>query len=71
MDSTFLKWKEPECVWETVTAFVGDSTFIREIAEMFEEDFRNSREVRSEEISDKPYWFKLAVRLARLAAPLQ
>ena len=54
-----------------VTAFVGDSTFVEEVAEMFEEDFRNSREVKVEEYSEKPFWFKLAVRLARLTAPVQ
>lgn len=54
-----------------ITALVTDSTFTREVEEMFETDFASSRRVRAREYSDRPFWFRLAVRLARLTSPIQ
>ena len=54
-----------------ITALVADETFIGEVEEMFEADFAQSRVVRDDEYSSRPFWFRLAARLARLTAPVQ
>ncbi len=54
-----------------ITALVADERFAREVEEMFEGDFARSREVGPEEYSERSFWFRLAVRLARLTAPVQ
>lgn len=54
-----------------ITALVVDRDFAGRIEEMFEEDFRASRSVGEGEYRDKPFLFRLAVRLARLTAPIQ
>ena len=38
---------------------------------MFEEDFAHSRQMGPEDMQDWPFWFKLAIRLARLTSPIQ
>ena len=53
-----------------LTVLVPDRTFNSEVAEMFKEDFRHSRIMQPGEVEEKPYWFKLLVRLARLSAPM-
>ena len=42
----------------------------RLIEEMFEEDFLRSVPVAADEYSGRSFWFRLAVRLARLTSPL-
>jgi hypothetical protein len=37
---------------------------------MFEEDFRSSRLMTQADLDDKPFWFRPAVRAARLTAPV-
>jgi hypothetical protein len=37
---------------------------------MFEADFARSRKMHAGEYDEKPAWFRLAVRLSRLAAPV-
>jgi len=54
-----------------ITALVGDTTFASEVERMFEADFERSRKVEDGEYADRPFWFRLAVRLARLTAPVQ
>lgn len=54
-----------------ITALVGDSALVEEVEDMFEADFAQSRPVGSEEFSSKPFWFRLAARLARLTSPIQ
>jgi cardiolipin synthase len=54
-----------------ITALVGDSTFVDEVDRMFESDFAQSRIVGPEEFSGRPFWFRLAARLARLTSPIQ
>ena len=54
-----------------ITALVGDASFVGEVERMFEVDFASSRKVGPGEYADRPFWFKLAVRLARLTAPVQ
>jgi len=53
-----------------VTAVIADPSFAAEVEQMFEEDFRHSRLMTAGEYDDKPLWFRLAVRLARLSAPV-
>jgi cardiolipin synthase len=38
---------------------------------MFEADFAKARLMEPGEADDKPWWFRFAVRLARLTAPVQ
>ena len=54
-----------------ITAVVLDRVFAATIEQMFIDDFKNSREMRPGELDEKGFWFKLAVRLARLTAPVQ
>jgi cardiolipin synthase len=53
-----------------ITAFVSDEDFASETEQMFLDDFVNSREVQQGDYSDRSFWFKLAVRLSRLTAPV-
>ena len=54
-----------------ITAVVLDRVFAATIEQMFIDDFKNSREMRPGELDEKAFGFKLAVRLARLSAPVQ
>ncbi len=54
-----------------ITAVVLDRVFAGTIEQMFIDDFKNSREMRQGELAEKGFGFKLAVRLARLSAPVQ
>ena len=54
-----------------VTAVIADSVFIGDVERMFEADFARSREMESDELEDRSFWFKLGVKLARLTAPIQ
>lgn len=53
-----------------ITALVADSTFVDQVARMLEDDFASAKLVGPGEYSDRPFWFRLAVRLARLTSPL-
>jgi cardiolipin synthase len=54
-----------------ITAVMTDPVFVGRMERMFEEDFAHARPVAPDEYTGKPFWFKLAVRLARLTAPVQ
>ncbi len=54
-----------------ITAVVLGETFAGEVERMFVDDFKASRRVGEDEYRDKPFYFRLAVRLARLTAPIQ
>jgi cardiolipin synthase len=54
-----------------ITAFCSDAKFIRDVREMLEDDFSNSKQVAVEEFTEKPFLFRAACRAARLMAPLQ
>jgi cardiolipin synthase len=54
-----------------ITGVVGDPEFVSQVERMFQDDFVRSRQVPPGEYSEKSFWFRLAVRLARLTAPLQ
>ena len=53
-----------------ITALVADSVFVTEVTRMLEKDFARSVSVGLGEYVDRPFWFRLAVRLARLTAPI-
>jgi cardiolipin synthase len=53
-----------------ITAFVADEDFASEAEKMFLDDFALSREVQPGDYSDRSFWFKFAVRLSRLTAPI-
>ncbi len=53
-----------------ITVVVAEPEFAQNVRRMFEDDFANSRMMQADEYASKPYLFKVAVRLARLAAPV-
>jgi cardiolipin synthase len=53
-----------------ITTIVVDDEFAKNIEKMFEIDFGESRLMVDNEFNDKSFWFKLAVRTSRLAAPV-
>ncbi len=53
-----------------ITAVVVDGEFAKNVEQMFENDFLSSRIMDRDEYDNKPFWFKLAVRTARLTAPV-
>ena len=53
-----------------ITVVVVEREFAKAVEQMFEDDFANSRLMQLDEYDNKPYWFKVAVRLARLTAPI-
>lgn len=54
-----------------LTALVADQGFAREVEKMLERDFEKSRRVHPRDFSRRRLGFRLAVRVARLFAPLQ
>lgn len=54
-----------------ITAIISDQVFAQEIEKMFADDFKFAREMHHQELQEKPFVFKLAVRLARLTSPVQ
>ncbi len=51
-------------------AVVADGAFAREVEEMLEADLANASPFRVADLEAKPLWFRIAVRLARLFAPI-
>jgi cardiolipin synthase len=54
-----------------ITAFSTDPAFVEEVGTMLEKDFHHSREAQLEDFTLKPFYFRAAVRAARLLAPIQ
>jgi cardiolipin synthase len=54
-----------------ITAVVADDDFASEVESMLEADFSESRLMGPGEYDRKPWWFRFAVKLARLTAPVQ
>lgn len=54
-----------------LTLIFADRSFAATVHRMLEEDFANCRPATAEEMNSKPIWFRFAVRLARLMAPIQ
>lgn len=53
-----------------VTALIRDRGFAAEVASMFERDFAHSRVIESDSWDQQPLWWRVGVRLSRLAAPV-
>jgi cardiolipin synthase len=54
-----------------ITAFSTDSRFVTRISRMLEADFGGAREAELADFHEKPFAFRLAIRIARLMAPVQ
>ena len=54
-----------------IMVLVDDPSFAREVAEMFERDFERCRQAHPEDLLRRSFWFKVAVRVARLMSPVQ
>jgi len=54
-----------------ITAVIVDDDVASEVEEMFGDDFAKSRLMEPGEYDAKPWWFRFAVKLARLTAPVQ
>jgi cardiolipin synthase len=49
----------------------ADKSFAAEVAMMMEKDFAECREATAAETAAQPFWFRFAIRFARLMAPIQ
>ncbi len=54
-----------------VTAIVADAGFAAQVERMFSADFEKSRRMEPDECARKPWWFRVASRVARLTSPIQ
>jgi cardiolipin synthase len=54
-----------------LTVMVADKVFANQVEAMMKEDFAHSRRVDLTEYQGYPWWFKAAVRMARLLSPVQ
>jgi len=54
-----------------ITALIADPELIADVERMFETDFRDSRTIDRSEYGGRPFWFKVAARVARLTSPIQ
>ncbi len=53
-----------------VTALIADKAFNREMEAMFEADFAHAELISADYYENKPFWWRLAVNISRLAAPV-
>jgi cardiolipin synthase len=53
-----------------VTAIVIDKDFAKDMETMFEQDFAHAEPIDPEQLDKKPFWWRLAVNVSRLAAPV-
>ena len=54
-----------------ITSMILDPDLAAQVEAMFLEDFAHSREMAPGDYRDRSFWFRLAVRLARLMSPIQ
>ena len=54
-----------------ITVVVADKRFAAEVARMLERDFAHSTPVITDELQQRPFWFRFAVAVSRLMAPIQ
>ena len=54
-----------------ITAVVEAERFISEMEKMFERDFADANQEAPDILRHKPFWFRVASKLARLSAPVQ
>ena len=53
-----------------VTAIIADAGFGEEMEAMLEADFASSERIDEALMEKRPFWWRLGVNLARLAAPV-
>jgi cardiolipin synthase len=53
-----------------ITALIGDTEFCRHSRAMFEQSFASCRLMQGRDFDNKPFWFKLVVRVCRLMSPV-
>jgi cardiolipin synthase len=53
-----------------VTALIKDEAFNKEMEAMFEADFAHAAPISADYYEKQPFWWRLAVNLSRLAAPV-
>ncbi|MCD6176437.1 MAG: cardiolipin synthase, partial [Candidatus Cloacimonetes bacterium] len=54
-----------------INILFSSNEFAGKVEEMMIEDFANSFQITEEDYTKKPFWYKLAVKIARLMAPIQ
>ncbi len=54
-----------------VVGIVSDTAFNAEVSRMLEDDLANSKPTEAKALTDRSFWFRLSVRLARMLAPIQ
>jgi cardiolipin synthase A/B len=54
-----------------ITMAIGDAEFATQVRRMLEQDIADSKPVTSQELKERGFWFRFAVRCARLMAPVQ
>ena len=54
-----------------VVGIVSDTSFNAQVGRMLEADLENSRLTGMDALAEKPFWFRLGVRLSRMLAPIQ
>ena len=54
-----------------ITAVVADRGFATEVSRMLEIDFSRARRMTAADFDGRSWWFRFAVRLARLTSPIQ
>jgi len=54
-----------------MNAIVHDYQFAHDVAAMLEADFERCYQVGLQDYNSRPWWFRFAVRFARLLAPIQ
>jgi len=52
------------------TGLIADNEFTKDVEKMLMEDLKNSEEVQCAHFDNKPFWFRVAARVTRLASPL-
>ena len=53
-----------------VTSLISDKAFASEMEKMFEQDFAHAVPIDADALEKKPFWWRLAVNVSRLAAPV-
>jgi cardiolipin synthase A/B len=54
-----------------ITLAVRDRAFAASVEDMFERDFANSTPATAADLTERNFFFRLAVRVARLLSPIQ
>jgi cardiolipin synthase len=53
-----------------VTALIADRAFASSMQTMLEQDFAHAEPIDPASFRERPFWWRLGVRLSRLAAPV-